>query len=194
MKEIVPSPPPIVRNDVAAVQALFNQNVVPSYGRFDIVLSHGSGSYLYDVIGKRYLDLGGGIAVSCLGHAHPAITEVSITTSPRGDWRRPWSGCWHRASAFFATVGGRLMKVCLSSLANSATKKVDLRSFQPRILSTAEPWRGFRQPGKTRLKKGSSQWLTVFDKYPITTWKQFGRRSRLPRRPCWWKAYRVKAV
>src|SRR6267142_2812150 len=78
MREIVPSPPPVVRNDVAAVQALFHQNVVPSYGRFDIVLSHGSGSYLYDVTGKRYLDLGGGIAVSALGHAHPAIIEALI--------------------------------------------------------------------------------------------------------------------
>jgi acetylornithine aminotransferase/acetylornithine/N-succinyldiaminopimelate aminotransferase len=76
MKEVVPSPPAIVRNDVAAVQSLFQQNVVPSYGRFEIVLSHGVGSYLYDVTGKRYLDLGGGIAVSSLGHAHPAIVEA----------------------------------------------------------------------------------------------------------------------
>src|ERR1051326_6696657 len=76
MKEIVAAPPPIVRNDVAAVQALFQQNVVPSYGRFDLGLSHGSGSYLYDITGKRYLDLGGGIAVSSLGHGHPAITEA----------------------------------------------------------------------------------------------------------------------
>src|SRR5947207_3361004 len=81
MKGIVPSPPPIVRNDAAAVQALFQQNVVPSYGRFDIVLSHGAGSYLYDITGKRYLDLGGGIAVNSLGHAHPAITEALIEQS-----------------------------------------------------------------------------------------------------------------
>src|SRR3989475_1794838 len=76
LKEIVPAPPPIVRNDVAAVQSLFHQNVIPSYGRFDLVLSHGAGSYVYDITGKRYLDLGGGIAVCALGHAHPAITEA----------------------------------------------------------------------------------------------------------------------
>ena len=82
MKDIVPPPPPsIVRNDTAAIQALFQQNVVPSYGRFDIVLSHGSGSYIYDVAGKRYLDLGGGIAVSSLGHGHPAITEALVEQS-----------------------------------------------------------------------------------------------------------------
>jgi hypothetical protein len=44
MKEIVPSPPPIVRNDVATVQALFQKHVVPSYARFDLAFSHGSGS------------------------------------------------------------------------------------------------------------------------------------------------------
>src|SRR6266850_625950 len=83
MKEIVPPPPSMVRNDVAAVQKLFQQNVVPSYGRFDIVLSHGSGCYLYDITGKRYLDLGGGIAVSSIGHGHPAITEALVEQSKR---------------------------------------------------------------------------------------------------------------
>ena len=81
MKDIVPSPPPIVRNDVAAVHALFQKNVIPSYGRFDIALSHGSGAYVYDVTGKRYLDFGGGIAVNTLGHSHPAITEALIEQS-----------------------------------------------------------------------------------------------------------------
>src|SRR6516164_3492438 len=81
MKEILDPPPAVIRNDIASVQALFQQNVVPSYGRFDIVLSHGAGSYVYDVAGKRYLDLGGGIAVSSLGHAHPAITEALIEQS-----------------------------------------------------------------------------------------------------------------
>ena len=83
MKQIVPPPPPIIRNDVAAVQNLFQQNVVPSYGRFDLVMSHGAGSYVYDITGKRYLDLGGGIAVNVLGHAHPAVTEALIEQSRR---------------------------------------------------------------------------------------------------------------
>ncbi|MDB6064766.1 MAG: aruC [Pedosphaera sp.] len=81
MKEIVPQPPAIVRNDAAEIQSLFQQNVVPSYGRFDIVLSHGSGSQLWDVAGKRYLDLGGGIAVCALGHASTAITDALIEQS-----------------------------------------------------------------------------------------------------------------
>lgn len=65
-----------MRNDAAAVKALFQKYVVPSYARFDLALSHGSGSHVFDVAGKRYLDFGGGIAVTALGHAHPAITEA----------------------------------------------------------------------------------------------------------------------
>jgi acetylornithine aminotransferase/acetylornithine/N-succinyldiaminopimelate aminotransferase len=83
MKEFVPAPPAIVRNDYESVRELFTKNVVPSYGRFDLVLSHGAGSYVFDVTGKRYLDLGGGIAVNCLGNAHPAITEALVEQSKK---------------------------------------------------------------------------------------------------------------
>jgi len=81
MKDIVPPPPPLVRNEFETIRELFTRNVVPSYGRFDLALSHGSGSYLHDVNGRRYLDLGGGIAVCALGHAHPAITEALVAQS-----------------------------------------------------------------------------------------------------------------
>jgi len=83
MKEISPAPPAIVRNDYESVRELFTKNVVPSYGRFDLVLSHGAGSYVFDVAGRRYLDLGGGIAVNCLGHAHPAITGALVEQSKK---------------------------------------------------------------------------------------------------------------
>lgn len=83
MNEVLPKPPAIVRNDVAAVKALFDQYVVPSYGRFDMALTHGQGSYVWDITGKRYLDLGGGIAVCALGHANPEITQALIEQSQR---------------------------------------------------------------------------------------------------------------
>lgn len=58
-------------------------HVMPTYGRFDLVLSHGDGSYVYDVDGKRYLDLAGGIAVNCLGHAHPALAGAVAAQATR---------------------------------------------------------------------------------------------------------------
>jgi len=99
MKEIVPSPPPLVHNQFESVRELFSKNVVPSYGRFDLVLSHGQGSYLLDVAGKRYLDLGAGIAVCCLGHAHPAITEALVEQSRK---------LVHVSNLYFTEPQGRL--------------------------------------------------------------------------------------
>src|SRR5712671_4883982 len=83
MKDIVPPPPPIVRNQFETVREMFSKYVVPSYGRFELAFSHGAGSYLHDVHGKRYRDLGGGIAVCSLGHAHPVITEALVEQSRR---------------------------------------------------------------------------------------------------------------
>ena len=58
------------------IQDRFKQYVAPTYGRFPITLDRGEGVYAWDTDGKRYLDLGGGIAVNCLGHAHPEISQV----------------------------------------------------------------------------------------------------------------------
>ena len=61
----------------------FKQFVAPTYGRFPITLDRGEGAYVWDTDGKRYLDLGGGIAVNCLGHAHPEISQVLAEQSSR---------------------------------------------------------------------------------------------------------------
>jgi acetylornithine/N-succinyldiaminopimelate aminotransferase len=58
------------------IEEPFRKYVVPSYARFDIALSHGEGAYVWDVDGKRYLDLAGGIAVTALGHANPEIADT----------------------------------------------------------------------------------------------------------------------
>src|SRR5580704_2245317 len=77
MKEVLAPPKSaIVRNETKRIRELFDQFVVPSYSRFDLVLERGEGSYVWDVDGKRYLDLAGGIAVCSLGHAHPEITKA----------------------------------------------------------------------------------------------------------------------
>ena len=71
------------RNTTNSIRELFEQYVVPSYARFDLVLERGQGSHVWDANGKRYLDLGGGIAVCALGHAHPEITEALIEQSKK---------------------------------------------------------------------------------------------------------------
>jgi acetylornithine/N-succinyldiaminopimelate aminotransferase len=50
--------------------------VLPTYNRADIAFVRGEGPYIFAEDGSRYLDFGGGIAVSALGHAHPHLVEV----------------------------------------------------------------------------------------------------------------------
>jgi acetylornithine aminotransferase/acetylornithine/N-succinyldiaminopimelate aminotransferase len=58
----------------------YARHVVPSYKRPETapVLVKGQGSRVWDADGKEYLDFGGGIAVNCLGHAHPRLAKVLL--------------------------------------------------------------------------------------------------------------------
>lgn len=46
------------------------------YNRFDVNFIKGKGVYLYDDKGNEFLDFVSGIAVNCLGHAHPVIANA----------------------------------------------------------------------------------------------------------------------
>ncbi len=54
-------------------------SILPTYNRAPLAFVKGEGSWLVAEDGTRYLDLGAGIAVNALGHAHPdlvaALTE-----------------------------------------------------------------------------------------------------------------------
>jgi len=47
-----------------------------TYARLPVAFTHGEGIYLVDTAGRRYVDAISGIAVSGLGHAHPAVTDA----------------------------------------------------------------------------------------------------------------------
>jgi len=57
------------------VQALYDQYVVPLANR-GLTLTRGRGRYVWDEQDRKYLDLGGGVAVNSLGHAHPAVRDT----------------------------------------------------------------------------------------------------------------------
>jgi acetylornithine/N-succinyldiaminopimelate aminotransferase len=54
-------------------------SVLPTYSRAPLTFVKGEGSWLIEADGRRFLDLGAGIAVNALGHAHPALVEVLST-------------------------------------------------------------------------------------------------------------------
>ncbi len=51
-------------------------SVLPTYNRAPLSFVKGEGSWLWAEDGRRYLDLGSGIAVNALGHAHPALVQT----------------------------------------------------------------------------------------------------------------------
>ena len=108
VKDILPPPPPLVQNQFESVKELFNRYVVPSYGRFDLAFARGTGSYLWDVAGKRYLDFGGGIAVTALGHASREITEALIEQSQT---------LVHTSNLYYHEPQGRLAQQIVQHLA-----------------------------------------------------------------------------
>ena len=65
--------------------------VLPTYNRAPLAFERGEGSWLVTEDGTRYLDLGAGIAVTALGHAHPALVK---TLSEQG------AKLWHTSNLY----------------------------------------------------------------------------------------------
>jgi acetylornithine aminotransferase/acetylornithine/N-succinyldiaminopimelate aminotransferase len=67
----------------AAVAAEADRVLFRNYKRAPVAFSHGRGVSLYDLEGREYLDFIGGIAVSSLGHAHPALVQAISAQAAR---------------------------------------------------------------------------------------------------------------
>jgi len=63
-------------SETEALQKRFAASIMPNYGLPPVAISRGAGCLVWDPDGREYLDLIAGIAVSSLGHAHPAIVEA----------------------------------------------------------------------------------------------------------------------
>ena len=81
-----------------------------NYNRKKIFFTYGKGSYLYTVNGKKYLDFVQGIAVNCLGHAHPKLVKTIKDQSKK---------LWHVSNAFQIPEGEKLAKkLCQKTFAD----------------------------------------------------------------------------
>ncbi len=59
-----------------ALRKRFEAAMMPNYGTPPLALARGAGCRVWDADGNQYLDLIAGIAVSALGHAHPAVVAA----------------------------------------------------------------------------------------------------------------------
>lgn len=60
-------------SDMAVTRELFDQVMVPNYAPAQMIPVRGLGARVWDQAHREYIDFAGGIAVSCLGHCHPAL-------------------------------------------------------------------------------------------------------------------------
>ncbi|WP_170414350.1 aspartate aminotransferase family protein [Ruegeria arenilitoris] len=60
-------------------------SVLPTYNRAPLTFVKGEGAWLTEADGRRFLDLGAGIAVNALGHAHPALVNA-LTEQAHALW------------------------------------------------------------------------------------------------------------
>jgi acetylornithine aminotransferase/acetylornithine/N-succinyldiaminopimelate aminotransferase len=62
--------------DIDQVKELDRAYLFQNYGRQELCFEHGEKECLYDLAGRRYIDLVAGIAVNSLGYSHPAVTRA----------------------------------------------------------------------------------------------------------------------
>ncbi|WP_019675696.1 aspartate aminotransferase family protein [Arsukibacterium perlucidum] len=60
----------------AVNRALFDEVMVPNYAPASVIPVRGQGSRVWDQNEREYIDFAGGIAVSSLGHCHPALVNA----------------------------------------------------------------------------------------------------------------------
>jgi acetylornithine/N-succinyldiaminopimelate aminotransferase len=123
--------------------------LMANYGTPSLALIRGAGAEVWDVDGRRYLDLLGGVAVNALGHAHPAVVNaVAEQISTLG-----------QVSNFFltepaitlaetlldllgATGSGRVLFGNSGAEANEVAFKIARRTGRPTIVSTEGAFHG----------------------------------------------------
>jgi acetylornithine/N-succinyldiaminopimelate aminotransferase len=99
-------------------------SVLPTYNRAPLSFVKGEGSWLWTEDGRRYLDLGSGIAVNALGHAHPALVQTLTDQAQK---------LWHVSNVYTIPEQERLAKLLTENtfadtvfFTNSGTETAEL--------------------------------------------------------------------
>ncbi len=75
--------------------------VMPTYRRFELSFERGEGPYLFAKDGRRFLDFGGGVAVTSLGHCHPHLVAALTAQAER---------LWHCSNYYHIEAQERLAR------------------------------------------------------------------------------------
>ncbi len=119
-------------------------SVLPTYNRAPLAFLKGEGTWLTAEDGTRYLDLGSGIAVNALGHAHPALVATLTEQAAR---------LWHVSNVYRVPEQERLADLLVARtfadtvfFTNSGTETAELA-----IKMVRKYWYEKGEPGRTRI-------------------------------------------
>ena len=118
--------------------------VLPTYNRAPLTSDRGEGSWLIAEDGRRYLDLGAGIAVNALGHANPALTKALTDQAQK---------VWHLSNLYRIPEQERLAAMLVDKtfadtvfFTNSGTEAAELV-----VKMARKHWHDAGQPHRTRI-------------------------------------------
>jgi acetylornithine/N-succinyldiaminopimelate aminotransferase len=119
-------------------------SVLPTYSRAPLAFVSGEGSWLLAEDGRRFLDLGAGIAVNALGHAHPALTAAIGAQAGR---------LWHVSNLYRIPEQERLADLLVAAtfadtvfFTNSGTEACELA-----VKMARKHWYEMGQPERTEI-------------------------------------------
>jgi len=137
--------------------AVEDEHFAPFFNKTPVSIERGEGVYVWDENGDKYVDFTAGWGVTCLGHAHPVITEA-LAAQSRKIVQNPNSGITYSPSrarllsllvrilpkgltrVFFTNSGAEANDAAIK-LARKATGRLDVvsteLSFHGRTISTA---------------------------------------------------------
>jgi acetylornithine/N-succinyldiaminopimelate aminotransferase len=138
---------------LAVTRASFDQLMVPCYAPAEFVPVRGAGSRVWDQQGRMYIDFASGVAVTSLGHCHPAIvkalTEQAHTLWHVSNWMTNEPALRLAKKLIDATFAERVFLCNSGAEANEAALKLARRyahdHFGPekfRVISTLNAFHG----------------------------------------------------
>ena len=85
-----------------SIKEIDKQFVANTYARFDLEIVRGSGSYVYDMEGKEYIDLSSGIAVNTFGMCDPVFINAVYEQLNK---------CQHTSNLYYSEPCARLASI-----------------------------------------------------------------------------------
>lgn len=118
--------------------------VLPTYNRAPLSFDRGEGAWLVADDGRRFLDLGAGIAVNALGHAHPALVDALTRQAGK---------VWHLSNLYRIPEQERLAELLVEHtfadtvfFTNSGTEAAELA-----VKMVRRYWHDHGSPSRTRV-------------------------------------------